>query len=306
MSIWGLIKKILRPIYRILRKKMGFLTKYERKQRLIKKSYATFAALSKENDIADITFGNGNCVLTLKDERRYFFDPFDKVARMYSVPHTGSFEQKETNFLRGFIKAGQVCFDVGASFGWYTMLLGKLVGPTGHVHSFEPLPHTSDILQRNLSLNGFTNVTLNQVALNQTVGTRDLFLPDIGVSGSFRLHKYDKTYQTISCPTETLDAYCSDHEIDRVHFIKADIEGAEWPMLKGGTEVLNKSKPVLFLEIQAHSTKLFGYDPVDLFDWLDKLGYSPHVVSEDGNLVLLDDYRYRLPDHNFIFLPKKV
>jgi FkbM family methyltransferase len=157
-----------------------------------------------------------------------------------------------------------------------------------------------------LSLNEFTNVTLNQVALDQTVGTRDLFLPDIGVSGSFRLHEYDKTYQTISCPTRTLDAYCSDHEIDRVHFIKADIEGAEWPMLKGGTEALNKSKPVLFLEIQAHSTKLFGYDPVDLFDWLDKLGYSPHVVSEHGDLVLLDDYRHRLPDHNFIFLPKKV
>ena len=304
MNLLQMLKLPLRPFYRaMLRRRSQPMSEYEQQQRMLESSYVTFCQLSEKGDVANILFANGKAIITLKDGRHYHFDAHDRVARMYSVPHTGTFEAKETEFVRSFVQPGQVCFDVGASFGWYTILLSKLVGPTGHVHAFEPIPHTFNILQSNVTLNECSNVTLNNVALNATNGRKDLFLPDIGVSGSFRLHRYEKTYQTISCRARTLDDYCLEKGISRVDFIKADIEGAEWLMLKGATETLRQSKPVLFLEIQSESTQLFGYEPVELFAWLTDFGYVPHFVTDTGSLVRLDDYHGALPDYNFIFFP---
>ena len=305
MNFFRALQLPLLPYYRALLKRLKQpVSEYEQQQRMLESSYDAFCQLSKKDNIDNILFTNGKAIITLKDGRRYHFDAIDNVARMYSVPHTGTFEAKETNFVRGFVQPGQVCIDVGANFGWYTILLSKLIGSTGHVHAFEPLPHTFNVLQRNVTLNECSNVTLNDVALDAINGQKDLFLPDIGVSGSFRLHRYEKNYQVIKCRTRTLDDYCLEEGISHVDFIKADIEGAEWLMLKGATKILRQSKPVLFLEIQSTSTKLFGYEPVELFNWLANRGYVPYFVDDTGSLVRINDYHGMLPDYNFIFSPQ--
>lgn len=299
------IKKPLRPLIRTLRRKTGFLNTYEQQQSLIEQSFKIFTALCGSKEIAKIHFENNKCILTLKDDRQYYFDPFDRVARMYSVPHIGTFEEKETDFLRGLIKPGQVCFDIGGNFGWYTVLLSQLTGTKGHIHTFEPIPQTFEILKSNVNLNQLTNVTLNQLALDEQIGAEKLFLPDIGVSGSFKLHDYAKAYETIESPTSSLDSYCSRNKIDNISFIKADIEGAEWRVLKGGVETLREYRPVLLVEIQESSTKLFGYQPMELFKWLKQLGYSPFFVARDRALVPVKDYSGNLPDYNFFFFPEE-
>jgi len=282
------------------------LSKYKKQQYQTKSGYEIFCQLSKKGGIVNIFFTNGKAIIVLKDGRRFYFNPHDRVARMYSVPDIGTFEDKETNFVRSFVKRGQVCIDAGASFGWYTILFSKLVGPTGHVHAFEPIPHTFNVLQSNIILNKCSNVTLNNVALDATNGKKDMFLPDIGVSGSLRLHKYKKTFQTISCFTRTFDDYCLKKRISRVDFIKADIEGAELLMLKGGINIIKSSMPIMFLEIQEKSTNLFGYKPREIFEFLLGLGYESYYVSDEVKLIKFDNYLLsKLPDHNFIFLPTK-
>lgn len=280
-------------------------TEFEKRQRIIEDGYNSFCQLTRTNEIDSVKFDGGKAVVRLKDGRRYHFDANDRVARMYTVPHTGTFEAKETEFVRNFIRPGQVCFDIGANFGWYTILLSRLVGSEGHVHAFEPIPHTFDVLHKNVTLNECENITITKVALDSKKGEKELFLPDIGVSGSFCLHEYEKDYDIFRCPTETLDNYCIEHGINRVDFIKADIEGAEWSMLKGATEIIRESMPVLFLEIQQKSTTLFEYEPVELFDWLMSFGYKPYHVSDESSLVYLKDHQGRLPDYNFFFLPDK-
>ncbi|NIN35661.1 MAG: hypothetical protein GTO60_11480, partial [Gammaproteobacteria bacterium] len=88
-----------------------------------------------------------------------------------------------------------------------------------------------------------------------------------------------------------------------IDFIKADIEGAELLMLKGAKETLKRYHPILMLEIQSHSTKLFGYKPEDVFDFLHEIGYAGFYVTQQGNLELcLPGKQYHhLPDYNFIF-----
>jgi len=301
------MKKIQQLLYRIfIHNYFQKLSKRKKEQYQIKSGYETFCQLSKKGDIVNILFADGKAIIILKRGQRFYFNPNDRVARMYSVPYIGTFEHKETNFVCDFVKRGQVCIDVGASFGWYTILFSKLVGPTGHVHAFEPIPHTFDVLQKNIILNRCSNVTLNNIALDATNGQKDMFLPDIGVSGSFHLHEYKKNYQTISCRTRAFDDYCLKKKINHVDFIKADIEGAELLMLKGGINIIKSSMPVMFLEIQKKSTNLFGYKPKEIFEFLLGLGYKSYYVSDEANLIKFDNYLLsKLPDNNFIFLPQK-
>lgn len=297
--MFNLLKIILSKI-----KQKQCTGEHENQQNKVKVGYETFSQLSEKGDIDTIIFSKGSSIITLNDGRNYHFNALDKVSSMYSIPYSGTFESKETDFLRKFIKPGQICIDVGANFGWYTILFSKLVGETGSVHAFEPIPHTFEILERNVQLNKCLNVVINNVALDESKGQKDLFLPDIGVSGSFQLHKYDKDYQIIRSRTRTLDDYVEENGINCIDFIKADIEGAELLLLKGGRKTIIKNNPVLLLEIQNDSTKLFGYKPSDIFSYLDDLNYVPYTVSEKRGIVLLNDYSGVLPDYNFIFLPR--
>jgi FkbM family methyltransferase len=178
-----------------------------------------------------------------------------------------------------------------------------MVGASGRVYGFEPIPHTFSVLRRNVSLNGCVNVTLESCALADSRGERDLYLPDIGVSGSLELHPYDRSYERIPCLVQTLDGYCQGAAVPQVDFLKSDIEGAEWLLLKGGEETIRRWKPVMLLEIQAHSSTLFDYTPADIFDWLGVRGYSAYYISGEGQMVPITADVASLPDYNFLFVP---
>ena len=267
-------------------------------------AFDQFCSLSNKGEVTGIHFSAGEATLTTRDGCVFRFDVHDRVARMYSVPLTGLFEAKETAFVRGLIRPGQTCFDVGASFGWYTLMLSRLVGREGWVHAFEPVPHTYAVLTQNIRLNACPNVTAVQSALADSEGMGELFLPDIGVSGSFRLHDYEASYERIPCRLETLDEYCVRHGVMALDFLKADVEGAEWQVLRGGAAMIERCRPVLFLEIQQHSTELFGYQPNEMFQWLRERKYVPYRVTEEGVLATVDCDN-TLPDYNFIFLPQE-
>jgi FkbM family methyltransferase len=300
------IKAALRPFYRSLRRRGVIRTRAERQLTETGRAFDRFHILSDNENIDTITFRNGQCIFRLTDNRQYYFDPHQRAARMYSVPLTGTFERKETDFLRSIIKQDQVCIDIGACFGWYTVLFSDLVRETGHVHAFEPLSSNYQVLAQNVELNNARNVTLNEIALDESSGERELFLPDIGVSGSFKLHTYDRSYSQLLSETKTLDAYCEDKKIGRIDFIKADVEGAELGVIKGAMETIMRHKPVLMLEIQESSTKLFGYTPTEMFELLRQLGYFAHFISEQGRLEVVRDFSQDLPDHNFIFTQETV
>lgn len=262
-----------------------------------------FAEMSGQPGIAGVAFEPTGAIVTLEDGRRYHFEMANKAARLYSIPFTGTFEPIETQFVRQTVKPGDVCFDIGASFGWYTMLLSKAAGPRGRVHAFEPIPQTAALLRRNVELNGATNVTVQQLALDETHSQRDLYIADIGVSGSFMPHACRSGHEKFSAQAITLDSYVRDHKIQRLDFLKADIEGAEWAALKGGIETLRRFQPTLMVEVQAGSTRLFGHEPADVFAWLAEIGYRPFAVQPSGELAAVEDVDAPMRDYNFIFQP---
>jgi FkbM family methyltransferase len=68
------------------------------------------------------------------------------------------------------LRPGDVAYDIGANAGFFTLLMSRLVGPSGHVHAFEPLPLNVARLRRHLRINNIANVTVHPVAVSDKTG----------------------------------------------------------------------------------------------------------------------------------------
>lgn len=86
--------------------------------------------------------------------------------------------------------------------------------------------------------------------------------------------------------SNTIDNLCSKHNIDDVSMIKYDIEGYEEEALLGSLHTLNKSKPVILLEINGHCLRLRNKKPKDTFEVLDNCGYCYFVPIKSGLLPI--------------------
>ena len=269
-------------------------------------SYDVFDRMSKIQGIHRIEFNCEKCVIELFDKRKFIFNPHIRASRLYSIPKIGTFEKKESEYISKLIKMDDICIDVGASFGWYTILLGKNVGESGLVLAFEPLPENCMVLSNNIKENKLNNVKVMPIALGDTKTDSKLYLPDIGISGSLELHNYRRTFDEIECKIDTLDSIVEEEKINRIDFIKADIEGGELAFLKGAINSISKFKPNIMLEIQENSTKLFGYLPDDIFKIMCELGYNSFYIVEDKftgqKLCPVKNHTKNLPDYNFLFI----
>jgi hypothetical protein len=86
----------------------------------------------------------------------------------------GTCDPDEQRLLVKHLHPGGVYYDLGANIGFFSLLAARLVGPTGHVVAFEPSPVNAAQLQRNIDLNGFTNITLVEAAVSSKTGFAQL------------------------------------------------------------------------------------------------------------------------------------
>ncbi len=193
------------------------------------------------------------------------------------------------------VRPGDTVLDIGANTGQYTVPLSRLVGPQGRVHAFEPIPATFAELGESVRrVAGAGNVVLNQLALGETPGSMVFTVPlDRPTEATAVAHSAQQwadyapespKYARVTCAISTVDAYVRDHEIGCVSFLKCDVEGAEFSVLKGATGLLSGPRPpAIQLEVFEGWTKSFGYSPRDLFAFLRATGgYEVYWFHEAG------------------------
>ena len=182
----------------------------------------------------------------------------------------GTFEAGTTNVVRRLLRPDDVTFDVGANIGWYTTLLG-FHAPHGHCHAFEPQPTVFDELAANCRLNGLnTNVTLNKLGVAERHGSATMHhFRDRSLGHASFSPMLGQSAQAIACEITTIDEYRRAHSLERIDFIKVDVEGAELVVLKGAESVFAlKPSPMWLLEINCDTSRAFGYTPSDLLQFL--------------------------------------
>jgi FkbM family methyltransferase len=187
-------------------------------------------------------------------------------------------EKPEIRFLLDHIKPGDTAFDIGCHKGAYLYWMQKQTGRQGHVHAFEPQPALAAYLQTVQSAFAWDHVTVNPVGLGHERGEFDLMVPgqpgatSPGSTFSATQIKEFAGYHTHRVQVTTLDRYCAEHAIDHVDFIKCDVEGFEFEVFSGGTELLRTCKPVLLFECEKRM--LGERNPEELISQLKELGYK--------------------------------
>lgn len=161
----------------------------------------------------------------------------------------GGWEPKSTKLMVQYVKPGGIAYDLGANYGMHTLLLAKLVGPTGRVYAFEPNPEVLSALDEALELNHFTTATTVQRAISDEVGKAVFDRADHRGAGHLVTAATVPSGLTFDVETTTLDQFVFTDGNAPPDFIKVDIEGAESVALRGGLQVLARYRPILLIEL---------------------------------------------------------
>ena len=204
----------------------------------------------------------------------------NKASVSKSLVFQSNYEFNETNLVKKIIKPGWTVMDIGANFGWYSIHFSKLVGQSGSVFSFEPIPETYSELNSNIKLNSCQNVKAFNLALGNKDGTISFGVPnfDGGSGASSEFLKYSKRIQTTM---RKLDDIIKEQKINKVDFIKADIEGGELNMLKGAEKILEYFRPKILIEIVDMHCQRFGHFPLDVYQFLINKGYKGVFIGNE-------------------------
>src|SRR5919107_1777738 len=162
-------------------------------------------------------------------------------------------------------KQGDIVVDIGAHMGRYTIIASKRVGTNGKVVAIEAHPGNFEMLNRNIKLNQLANV----IPLNYAVYSKEtkikLYLPEeesgYTIYNTIMSNRAGTEDKFVDVNAQTVDYLLELNQIkeERKNWIKIDVEGAEFEVLKGATNVLSKSKDIALL-IEIHG--LDNYRPI--------------------------------------------
>ncbi len=194
------------------------------------------------------------------------------------IAWTGSYEPELQHYIRSNLTPGAVALDIGANVGAVSLGLAKQAGPGGRIHAFEPAPPNRERLEANLALNtGLArSVEVHPFALGDTSGTLYWHEEPGNPGNGWLRHSGD-----VPVPVRTLDDVVPDLGIDRLDFIKIDVEGMEEPVLRGAARTLRRWKPALYFETLPRFRRE-GTDHGSILDELRPLGYRFHRLRSDG------------------------
>jgi FkbM family methyltransferase len=182
----------------------------------------------------------------------------------------GTYEPEQTQAFQEIVRPGNVVYDIGAHFGYYTLLASGLAGPAGRVIAIEPFPGNVRRLRAHLRINRCTNVTVIEAALSNAAGTARFDNPT--GSGTGRLSPEG----AVEVQTITLDELSS--QLPAPDVLKIDCEGAESLVLAGGERMIRSARPSIFLS--THSDQL----RTDCFRLLERWRYSFSMLRGDDSL----------------------
>lgn len=213
-------------------------------------------------------------------------------------------------FFEIFIPEDGVVFDVGAHNGHYTKQFAR-AARRGRVYAFEPSSLTRQIVERVVRWRHLRNVEVVPLALSDVPGEAVLSTP-IKKTGAYgiglaRLGPMASDHGAAAerIAVETIDRFCAARGLERLDFIKMDIEGWEARALQGGQEALRRFRPTMIVEILEAHLAHAGSTSADLWSVVQSIGYSGFRISGETGLEPCDEY-VGPGDYLFTCAPERV
>lgn len=232
---------------------------------------------------------------------RWSLDPGEGID--FSIYLLGAFERSTVRVLRTLVKPGNTVLDIGANIGAHTLHLAKDVGGNGRVFAFEATDYAFSKLMENLQLNPDLRGRVVPVQTYLTDRVDRERQPSIysgwPLESRADLHPehLGELHTTTDASVRTLDSAAAELGIGRVDVIKIDVDGHEYPILRGGQKLLQDSAPVLVMELSPYIHSEEGNSFEALIQLLRDHGYELREVATGKALTLdADSLRQRVPE----------
>ena len=178
----------------------------------------------------------------------------DTIAR--EVCFTGRYEPQETQLAQGVLGPGMVVVDVGANWGYFSLVCAHLVTARGRVIALEPHPRLAAMLARNVQENRLPQVAVHRVA----AGARSASAAFVGFDeggGNWGVSRaaHGAEVADFESAAVAIDAFLDDSNVGRVDLIKIDIEGAEGDAIRGMADGLARHR-YRYALVECHPAEL--------------------------------------------------
>jgi len=261
-----------------------------------------YTQLLKGTDIKSIEIGEEGVLFTTREKDiKFFCHKNDKRSAPFEIMNFDTYEADDAAMMYELINDGDNVFDVGANIGFYSINFSKSF-PNAKINSFEPIPSTYALLEKNVSLNRTTNIETNNFGFSSEEKTLEFYVSaSTSVSSSAQDLTSGVDTEKVVCKVLPLDIYVAKNNT-KVDFIKCDVEGAELFVYQGAKATLAEQKPIVFTEMLRKWAAKFEYHPNDIIDLFEELGYSCYVIFDKMNLRKIEKVDETTSETNFVFL----
>jgi FkbM family methyltransferase len=200
----------------------------------------------------------------------------------------GTFEPEETNIILDSLKKTDVFIDIGANNGYFSCIANHQGVKT---ISIEPLPENLNILFSNLQINNWNEAEIFPVGLGEKPMIIDLYGENTGAS-VLSNWAGNSTLIKRSIAISTLDIILGNRFLEENIFIKLDVEGYEFEVIKGAKLTLTRiPKPIWLIEIcfTEHFNEGINPNYLNIFDLFWKNDYKAYTADTDQRIVIKED-----------------
>jgi FkbM family methyltransferase len=256
--------------------------------------------ISKTN-ISEITIKDNTVLTTFRDSGIRMKRPKgDKRTASLETLNFKNYEQDELDMQLKLINDNDNVFDIGANLGWFSLQISRFKSST-KVFAFEPIIDTYNTLVYNILINNFKNIIPYNFGFSRESGLFDFFIDsNLSVNASLANVTGSDSVAKIQCFTKNFDEFVHSNSL-KVDFIKCDVEGAEYLVFLGATEVLKEQKPIIFTEMLRKWSKKFNYHPNDMILFFKELHYQCFIIK-NNKLCEFDIVDQSTVETNYFFL----
>lgn len=206
-----------------------------------------------------------------------------KLDISHVVDHFLYWGMNDTGYLSVLtdIKKAHNILDIGANIGTTSLYFASLNTKAG-IYAFEPHPDIFKRAHENIQLNSFSNIQLINLGLGEKKESLKLYEVNEHNPGMNRIIAEDRNMAFKVIHVDTLDQMVKDKNISGIDFIKLDVEGFEYAVLKGGKETLVKEKPLLFIELDDNNLKENNSSAKELISLLENYGYKEFYRTDNN------------------------
>ncbi|MFA6195040.1 MAG: FkbM family methyltransferase [Sulfurimonas sp.] len=260
-----------------------------------------YSEFIKSRDIQKIEISDDSVIMTSRELGiKIVCNRYDERIAPIEILNFRNYEKDDSDMIYRLAKDGDTIFDIGGNMGWYSIGLYKTKKDVD-IHTFEPIPSTYESLVSNVKING-AKIKINKFGLSDKKQDLTFYFHKEGsVNASAAIMNEDRENIEVICHVDTLDNYFNEQKLEKLDFIKCDVEGAELLTFKGGVQTIKRCKPIVFTEMLRKWSAKFNYHPNEIIQLFKNMGYGCYFVSNE-KLKEITEMTDETVETNFFFL----